>query len=289
MSEAAAERLLLHGALHGSVAVAWEGAGPRSVTPQRCRRWAAAVAVACVRGSRTPPTPLRHLATPCLARAGAGLSAALLLAAAGAAAAAAPVLTWGALAAGGTFNYQWTLEKTVQGTPAGQTADLRMTKGTVEELTYTVIATRSVAPTGAAVTLAGSLTISNPGGEPVTVTTLALSAAPGGGGGGGGAGLTATCGGGLPQALAPGASVTCTWPATAYPAYPTPGVVTADVGYTANATGPGAVTGVSPQFGFANVQGQYATALLMDKFDLGALEAMYQGFVGFDKVGATPS
>jgi hypothetical protein len=221
------------------------------------------------------------------------------------AAAAVPTVQWQPFQTDGTYDYKWTLAKTIQGQNPGATPSIRVQKGVKQELTYQLDYTRAIDQTTVKMTVAGGFTITNanlpptppvPPADPnaptvapttneITITAVTVLLKPVTGTGTPAA-VTPTCTG-LNAPIAPGiAGVTCTWPATAYNGFMDSGNAVATILFTdtsANPAGSPLETTSPSNYDFGNAVGRFATALLTDKVDLSAFDTLYAGFTGFQR------
>jgi hypothetical protein len=211
------------------------------------------------------------------------------------AAAAAPALAWdGALTPEGSFDYKWALTKTVSGgTSSGDEAStsVKVQKGLTQDITYTIVATRSVDTASVKAYISGALTITNVNAaapnftgvltvKAVTLTTKSASGATSAVE----APVTVACSPPLPAALQPGGVTRCAFSKAAYPAYPDAGLVAASVDFDdANSDPPAAppATSTSPVFNYDSITGQFASAMLTDKVDSSPIDTLYKGFTGY--------
>ncbi|GBF96360.1 hypothetical protein Rsub_09431 [Raphidocelis subcapitata] len=201
----------------------------------------------------------------------------------------APVGTWNAFTTAGSYEYKWTLQKSINDGQPGATVNFRVQKGVKAEVTYKLTYTRELDQTTAKMTVSGSLTLANnngpndPAAVPPVVNDIALSGVS--------VTLTSNSAQGTPSTfdvtctpakLAPGDQATCTFTDQAYGGFMDAGTATAKVTWTGDG-GAGGTADVpaSPPFSFESVQGKFATAILTDKADLSPLSSMYTGFRGF--------
>lgn len=202
-------------------------------------------------------------------------------------AAAPPTVTWGALTPAGSFNYAWTLAKTVSGSQNGGALSYRLQKGVKNTLSYTIDVGRSIDQSTVKMTVSGGFTITNnnaavpPATGVITITTLTLTVT---GGSGTETIVTPSCS--VPTTLQPGGSVTCNFQDAVYNGYPASGTAKVTIAYSDESVTPaatGTADSASPAFSYDAVQGQFATALLTDTTDLSSLDSLYTGFTGFNK------
>lgn len=183
---------------------------------------------------------------------------------------------------GGSYNYKWTLEKTVNGQATGSAPLIRVQKGVKQEIPYQLKYTRTVDQTNAALTVSGSLQIASA--TPITITAVSVT-------------ITSTQGQGTPTTISIGGQLACTQMAATtssscsftnvpYTGFLTAGQATATITWNDGTPGGASTTTdvpASPAFGFTQVTGNYATALLTDKVDLSPLDQLYSGFTGFTR------
>jgi hypothetical protein len=211
------------------------------------------------------------------------------------AAAAAPALAWdGPLTPEGSFSYKWALTKTVSGGTASSdntATTVRVQKGLTQQVTYKVIAARSVDQSTVKASVTGALTVTNVNAAAVNFTgvltvravTLTIKSATGATSTAEAA-VPATCSPALPAQLQPGGVVRCAFSKAPYGSYPDPGQITASVDFDdSNAAPPAAppATSVSPTFTYDSVVGQFASAMLTDKVDSSSIDTLYKGFTGY--------
>jgi hypothetical protein len=176
----------------------------------------------------------------------------------------------------GSFAYQWTLDKTVQGTPTA--ANVRITKGVVSDIAYVLKYTRTINTASQVFNFSGTVTATN-GANAVTFNTITTKVT-----GGQTAEFPSTCTPPAGSPVAAGGQIVCTFTTVAYTGYPQAGMVTATLAFTDTVTTTaGTVTADSPRFAYDTVVGSQATATLADKFDLTPLDRLYTGFNNFQR------
>ena len=178
-----------------------------------------------------------------------------------------------------------------------------MEKGVKVEIPYSIKYTRAIDTASAAMTVSGSLTITNanppvastptpttpgsaPSGDPNTLTVTAVTVT-----------LTSTTGTGTPTTftptctglnapLAPGGTLSCNFVNQAYSGFLTAGQATATITFVDKSANPAtspATSPPSPNFSFEAATGRFDRALLTDKADLSPLDTLYAGFTGFSR------
>jgi hypothetical protein len=200
-----------------------------------------------------------------------------------------PVANWNDFTTSGTYDYKWTLTKSVNEGQPGETVKFRVQKGVKAEVTYKLTYTRELDKTTAKMLVSGALTLANnngpndPTATPPVVNDITISGAS--------VTLTSNSATGTPSTfdvtcspskLGPGDQATCTFTNQAYGGFMDAGTATAKVTWTGDGGAGGSMdTPQSPAFSFDNVQGRFATAILTDSVDLSPLNSMYTGFRGF--------
>jgi len=176
-------------------------------------------------------------------------------------------------------------------------ATLTVEKGVSDTLKYQLKTHREVDTNTVKMTVTGALTIKNNNAAPVNpgdpsgqlrITGITLNAVAATGGAT--TLVTSSCLS-FPITVAPGETTKCTFTKAPFQGYPSDGTIQATVSYedlsvdpftTATLQPPAAGT-VSDAFDFNSVSGQFANALLTDKFELGPLDNLYTGFSGFSR------
>jgi hypothetical protein len=206
--------------------------------------------------------------------------------------AAAPVLSWEGMSTdGSTFDYAWSLDKTVANAAAGTTPEVRLQKGGREQIKYKLVIGRTVNEATIKSLLTGTLVVTNVNAAPanasdpsgvVTVTGVTLTARATAGGFD--SPLTVSCG--VPSSIPPGGTLRCAFTRGAYNGGQRAATVYTSVAFTDASASPGVspvTTPPSPEVSFDGVAGRYPTALLTDKAELGPIDSLYAGFTGFTR------
>jgi hypothetical protein len=192
----------------------------------------------------------------------------------------------------GSFSYKWSLTNTIDGDSA-TTATISLQKGLSQDVNYRLTTLREVDSSNQQLTVTGALTIANgnaAAGGDIIVTAIALQTVPTAGAGAA-ASVTHSCTA-LPVTLTPASGpgpsfVKCTFTKAVFNGYPE-GTVQATIIYADNSTAtqtlaPPDPAAVSPTFNYNAITGQFASALLTNKFDLAPIDTLYSGFSGFSR------